>query len=243
MTGRQAIEESLAIVSDDEATQSKNILPSVTQQLTQSGNVLGPCLKDPRMEAQDDLVLKVLQLALRCTAKRSATRPSMGAIAAELEGVLAELIGSKRNAAVEERPRRAPPRPTGSPAPGGPALLLPAPAAPALGAPAAVAPAAPASPPSAPATSAPRACHGRAAPAARQLRAYPAPPPRLLPCLLSRLPPLSRRRRGRPSAAVSLRHVLYRPMYPPPPVAVPSYPLQCPYSLLSWRLSLCCGSM
>ncbi|CAI5489774.1 unnamed protein product, partial [Closterium sp. Naga37s-1] len=74
----------------------------VTQQLDQSGDVLGPGLKDPRMEAQDDLVLKVLQLALRCTAKRYATRPGMGAIAAELEGVLAELIGSKRNAAAEE---------------------------------------------------------------------------------------------------------------------------------------------
>ncbi|CAI7877172.1 unnamed protein product [Closterium sp. NIES-53] len=102
MTGRQAIEESLAIVSDEEATQSKNILASVTQQLAQSGDVLGPGLKDPRMDAQDDLVLKVLQLALRCTAKRSATRPGMGVIAAELEGVLAELIGSKRNAAAEE---------------------------------------------------------------------------------------------------------------------------------------------
>ncbi|CAI5472517.1 unnamed protein product [Closterium sp. Yama58-4] len=102
MTGRPAIEESLAIVSDEETTQSKNILTSVTQQLDQSGDVLGPGLKDPRIEAQDDLVLRVLQLALRCTAKRSATRPGMGAIAAELEGVLAELIGSKRNAAAEE---------------------------------------------------------------------------------------------------------------------------------------------
>ncbi|GJP55523.1 hypothetical protein CLOM_g14471 [Closterium sp. NIES-68] len=101
MTGRQVVETPLAGMCDEETPQPINILPWVQQQLShQSGDTGLPLgLKDPCMEARDDLVLAVLQLALRCTAKHSASRPAMGAIAAELEVVMVELGGSRSNAA------------------------------------------------------------------------------------------------------------------------------------------------
>ncbi|CAI5975928.1 unnamed protein product [Closterium sp. NIES-64] len=99
MTGRHVTTNSLVVPSDEEAGQQLHILAWVQQQLAQSGlseAVAG--LKDPRMEARDELVLRVMQLALRCTSKQSAVRPATGVIAAELETVLVELGGSHRNA-------------------------------------------------------------------------------------------------------------------------------------------------
>ncbi|CAI7763665.1 unnamed protein product [Closterium sp. NIES-53] len=104
MTGRNATTSSLAIPSDEEAGQQLHILRWVQQQLAQSGSnravVAG--LKDERMEARDELVLRVVQLALRCTSKQSATRPAMGVIAAELEAVLVALGGAHRNAGARQ---------------------------------------------------------------------------------------------------------------------------------------------
>ncbi|GJP55520.1 hypothetical protein CLOM_g14469 [Closterium sp. NIES-68] len=96
MTGRHVAKNSLPTPSDEEAGQQMHIVPWVTQQFFAAPVA---SLKDPRMAAQDDLLLKVLQLALRCTAKHSASRPAMGAIAAELEAVMVELGGSRSNAA------------------------------------------------------------------------------------------------------------------------------------------------
>ncbi|CAI6011017.1 unnamed protein product [Closterium sp. NIES-65] len=79
ITGRHVITNSLAIPSDEEAGQQLHILPWVQQQLAQSGSNRG--------------------LALRCTAKQSATRPAMGVIAAELEAVLVALGGKPSNSA------------------------------------------------------------------------------------------------------------------------------------------------
>ncbi|CAI6011045.1 unnamed protein product [Closterium sp. NIES-65] len=100
MTGRHVATNSLVVPSDEEAGQQLHILPWVQQQLAQSGSNKGAVagLKDARMEARDELVLRVVQLALRCTDKQSATRPVMGVIAAELEDVLVELGGAHGNA-------------------------------------------------------------------------------------------------------------------------------------------------
>ncbi|CAI5981137.1 unnamed protein product [Closterium sp. NIES-65] len=100
MTGRNVITDSFSIPFDEEAGQQLHILPWVQQQLAQSGSNKGvvAVLKDERMDARDDLVLRVVQLALRCTDKQSATRPAMGVIAAELEAVLVGLGGAHRNA-------------------------------------------------------------------------------------------------------------------------------------------------
>ncbi|CAI5489752.1 unnamed protein product [Closterium sp. Naga37s-1] len=101
ITGRHVITNSFAIPSDEEAGQQLHILPWVQQQLAQSGSNRGveAGLKDARMEARDELVLRVVQLALRCTAKQSAMRPAMGVIAAELEAVLVALGGKRSNSA------------------------------------------------------------------------------------------------------------------------------------------------
>ncbi|GJP57843.1 hypothetical protein CLOP_g17622 [Closterium sp. NIES-67] len=104
MTGRPAVEGSLTISSDEESNLPVNIVSWVKQQLAPASTAPAPVvasLKDARMEAQDVLVLRVLQLALRCTAKHSAARPTMGAIAAELESVMGELGGCRRNTAAE----------------------------------------------------------------------------------------------------------------------------------------------
>ncbi|CAI5490933.1 unnamed protein product, partial [Closterium sp. Naga37s-1] len=99
MTSRHISTNSTADPSDEEAGQQLHILPWVQQQLAQSGSnravVAG--LKDARMEARDELVLTVVQLALRCTTKQSAMRPAMGVIAAELEAVLVALGGGARS--------------------------------------------------------------------------------------------------------------------------------------------------
>ncbi|CAI5489796.1 unnamed protein product [Closterium sp. Naga37s-1] len=116
ITGRHVITNSFETHSDEEAGQQLHILRwvrawgdgesatiAVQQQLGQSGNravVAG--LKDARMEAWDDLVLRVVDLALRCTAKHSAMRPAMGVIAAELETVLVALGGERPNSAARQ---------------------------------------------------------------------------------------------------------------------------------------------
>ncbi|CAI5462890.1 unnamed protein product, partial [Closterium sp. Yama58-4] len=50
-------------------------------------------LKDPRMEAPEDIIMRIMQLAVRCTAKRTANRPSMTDIAIELQAILIALGG------------------------------------------------------------------------------------------------------------------------------------------------------
>ncbi|CAI5490929.1 unnamed protein product [Closterium sp. Naga37s-1] len=92
MTGRHVITNSLVVLSDEEAGQQLHILAWVQQQLAQFGGSEALArLKDARMKVRDELVLTVVQLALRCTSKQSAMRPAMGVIAAELEAVLVAL--------------------------------------------------------------------------------------------------------------------------------------------------------
>ncbi|CAI5489754.1 unnamed protein product [Closterium sp. Naga37s-1] len=104
MTGRNVTTNSLVIPSEKETDQQLHLLEWVQQQLAQSGsnNRMGAGLKDPRMEARDELVLRVVQLALRCTDKQSATRPAMGVIVAELEAVLVALGGERSNSAARQ---------------------------------------------------------------------------------------------------------------------------------------------
>ncbi|CAI7789786.1 unnamed protein product [Closterium sp. NIES-53] len=103
ITGRHVTTNSLAMPSDEEAGQQLHILAWVQQQLAQFGGSEAVAdLKDARMEARNELVLRVVQLALRCTAKQSAMRPAMGAIAAELEAVLVELSDSRSNSAARQ---------------------------------------------------------------------------------------------------------------------------------------------
>ncbi|CAI5957692.1 unnamed protein product [Closterium sp. NIES-64] len=107
ITGQAAIQESLAPGADEEANCPVTIVSWVEQQLQQSGDgPAPPGLQDPRMPAREDLVLAVVRLALRCTARRTAARPDMGTVAAELGAVMAELGGSKRNVAAEEVDRQ-----------------------------------------------------------------------------------------------------------------------------------------
>ncbi|CAI5513446.1 unnamed protein product [Closterium sp. Naga37s-1] len=50
-------------------------------------------LKDPRMDASEEIIMRITQLAVRCTAKRTANRPSMTDIATELQTILVALGG------------------------------------------------------------------------------------------------------------------------------------------------------
>ncbi|CAI7788505.1 unnamed protein product [Closterium sp. NIES-54] len=50
-------------------------------------------LKHPTMDAPPDVVLHVAQLALTCTAERTAARPSMAHIANELQSIREEVVG------------------------------------------------------------------------------------------------------------------------------------------------------
>ncbi|CAI5477144.1 unnamed protein product [Closterium sp. Yama58-4] len=52
-------------------------------------------LKDQDMDAPDDAVLRLAQLALRCTVQRTASRPSMATIANELQGIRHEVVGKE----------------------------------------------------------------------------------------------------------------------------------------------------
>ncbi|CAI5489750.1 unnamed protein product [Closterium sp. Naga37s-1] len=103
MTSRQVVANPRDIPSDEEAGQQLHILSWVQQQLAQFGGSEAVArLKDARMEARDELVLRVVQLALRCTDKQSATRPAMGVIAAELEAVLVALGGAHSNSGARQ---------------------------------------------------------------------------------------------------------------------------------------------
>ncbi|GJP29931.1 hypothetical protein CLOM_g20506 [Closterium sp. NIES-68] len=50
-------------------------------------------LRDPRMEAPEDIVMQITQLAIRCTAKRTAHRPGMADVASELQSMLSAMGG------------------------------------------------------------------------------------------------------------------------------------------------------
>ncbi|CAI5525484.1 unnamed protein product [Closterium sp. Naga37s-1] len=52
-------------------------------------------LGDPTMDAPADAVLRVAQLALTCTAERTAARPSMAHIANELQAIREEWVGKE----------------------------------------------------------------------------------------------------------------------------------------------------
>ncbi|CAI7931974.1 unnamed protein product [Closterium sp. NIES-54] len=47
------------------------------------------------MDAPTDAVLRVAQLALSCTAERTATRPSMAHVANELQAIREEVVGKE----------------------------------------------------------------------------------------------------------------------------------------------------
>ncbi|CAI6011021.1 unnamed protein product [Closterium sp. NIES-65] len=103
MTGRHVATNSLVVPSDEEAGQQLHILSWVQQQLVQyGGSEAVAWLKDARMEARDELVLRVVQLALRCTSMPTAMRPAMTEIAAELDAVLVEVGGKRINSAAHQ---------------------------------------------------------------------------------------------------------------------------------------------
>ncbi|CAI5462917.1 unnamed protein product [Closterium sp. Yama58-4] len=52
-------------------------------------------LKDPKLDAPADAVLRVAQLALSCTGERTAGRPSMAQIANELQAIRDEVVGKE----------------------------------------------------------------------------------------------------------------------------------------------------
>ncbi|GJP48856.1 hypothetical protein CLOM_g8134 [Closterium sp. NIES-68] len=58
-------------------------------------------LKGLSMDAPDDAVLRLAQLALSCTVERTASRPSMAGIAKELLAVRDEVVGSLLSAAIK----------------------------------------------------------------------------------------------------------------------------------------------
>ncbi|GJP32886.1 hypothetical protein CLOM_g17478 [Closterium sp. NIES-68] len=82
LTGRPALFD-----SDGE---SRAIIPWVEECLS-SGTAAS--LRDPKMEAPEDAVLRVARLAVSCTVERTASRPSMAHIANELQAVREEVVG------------------------------------------------------------------------------------------------------------------------------------------------------
>ncbi|GJP54668.1 hypothetical protein CLOM_g13726, partial [Closterium sp. NIES-68] len=56
-------------------------------------------LKDPHLDATDDLVLRLARLALSCTAMPSASRPAMSQVLVELGKVREEVLGAQANRA------------------------------------------------------------------------------------------------------------------------------------------------
>ncbi|CAI5495804.1 unnamed protein product, partial [Closterium sp. Naga37s-1] len=52
-------------------------------------------LKDVSMDAPDDAVLRLAQLALRCTVQCTASRPSMADVANDLQGIRHEVVGKE----------------------------------------------------------------------------------------------------------------------------------------------------
>ncbi|CAI5991949.1 unnamed protein product [Closterium sp. NIES-65] len=77
--------------SDDGET-SCHILQWVEECI--SSKTTGP-LKDASMDAPDDAVLHLAQLALSCTVECPTSRPSMSGIANELQGIRHEVVGKE----------------------------------------------------------------------------------------------------------------------------------------------------
>ncbi|CAI7880829.1 unnamed protein product [Closterium sp. NIES-54] len=71
---------------------SPSALPQASECLT-SGNLAS--LKDATMDAPDDAVLRVAELAVSCTVERTASRPSMALIATQLQAVREEVAGKE----------------------------------------------------------------------------------------------------------------------------------------------------
>ncbi|CAI5495807.1 unnamed protein product [Closterium sp. Naga37s-1] len=69
-----------------------HILRWVEDQIS-SGNLAS--LKDVSMDAPDDAVLRLAQLAMRCTVERTAGRPNMTGVANELQGIRQEVVGKE----------------------------------------------------------------------------------------------------------------------------------------------------
>ncbi|CAI5527159.1 unnamed protein product [Closterium sp. Naga37s-1] len=60
-------------------------------------------LRDPRMEAPDDIINRLAQLAVSCTAMRTFSRPSMSRVAQDLEVVRGEVGGGDVRASAAAR--------------------------------------------------------------------------------------------------------------------------------------------
>ncbi|CAI7903584.1 unnamed protein product, partial [Closterium sp. NIES-53] len=52
-------------------------------------------LRDPSLDAPDDILLRLARLALSCTAMPTASRPSMGKVLGELVAVRGEIVGEE----------------------------------------------------------------------------------------------------------------------------------------------------
>ncbi|CAI5462884.1 unnamed protein product [Closterium sp. Yama58-4] len=64
-------------------------------------------LKDPQLEAPDDLVLRMARLALRCTAMPTASRPSISRVLGELLVMKEEFLGKDEDRMAHPRPANA----------------------------------------------------------------------------------------------------------------------------------------
>ncbi|GJP51948.1 hypothetical protein CLOM_g11078 [Closterium sp. NIES-68] len=58
-------------------------------------------LGDPCMEAPGDVILRIAHMAISCTAKLTATRPSMARLANDLEAIRAEVVGGSGPCSLE----------------------------------------------------------------------------------------------------------------------------------------------
>ncbi|CAI5533110.1 unnamed protein product [Closterium sp. Naga37s-1] len=84
LTGRAPIEENPG--------RRRHILHWVNECLSE-GNLAD--LKDPNLVASEDVLLRLTQLAVSCTVGRTASRPTMGDIANELQAIRKELAGEE----------------------------------------------------------------------------------------------------------------------------------------------------
>ncbi|CAI5527886.1 unnamed protein product [Closterium sp. Naga37s-1] len=84
LTGRAPI--------DDTEEERRHFLPWVNECLLQ-GNVAD--LKSPSVDAPEEVLLHLTQLAVSCTVGRTASRPTMGDIANELQSIRNEVAGKE----------------------------------------------------------------------------------------------------------------------------------------------------
>ncbi|GJP55623.1 hypothetical protein CLOM_g14573 [Closterium sp. NIES-68] len=82
LTGRPPLSDSLR--------ESSHILSLASESLS-SGTAAS--LKNPKMEAPGDAVLRVAELAISCTVERTASRPTMAHVANELQAIREEVAG------------------------------------------------------------------------------------------------------------------------------------------------------